>query len=109
MRKAVCRTLRELQGMQCIELDDAPEPKREIACTRSFGQAVTELLPLVEAVSELASRAAEKLRKQGNLARQLLVFCHTSPFRPGPRVPPHGSLPSIPLLKQRPAIQSVRT
>lgn len=79
------RTVRELQGMQCIELDNAPEPKREIACTRSFGQAVTELPPLVEAVSEFASRAAEKLRKQGSLASQLLVFCHTSPFRPGPR------------------------
>ena len=79
------RTVRELQGMQCIDLDDAPAPKKEIACTRSFGQAITELPPLIEAVSEFASRAAEKLRKQGSLASQLLVFAHTSPFRPGPR------------------------
>ena len=79
------RTVRELQGMPCIALDDAPAPKKEIACTRAFGQAVTELAPLVEAVSEFASRAAEKLRKQGSLASQLLVFAHTSPFRPGPR------------------------
>ena len=79
------RTVRELQGMQCIDLDDAPAPKKEIACTRSFGQAITELPPLVEAVSEFASRAAEKLRKQGSLASQLLVFAHTSPFRPGSR------------------------
>lgn len=79
------RTVRELQGMQCIDLDDAPAPKKQIACTRSFGQAITELAPLVEAVSEFASRAAEKLRRQGGLASQLLVFCHTSPFRPGPR------------------------
>ena len=79
------RTVRELQGMQCIDLDNAPAPKKEIACTRSFGQAITELPPLVEAVSEFASRAAEKLRKQGSLASQLLVFAHTSPFRPGPR------------------------
>jgi len=79
------RTVRELQGMQCIDLDDAPAPKKQIACTRSFGQAITELAPLVEAVSEFASRAAEKLRQQGGLASQLLVFCHTSPFRPGPR------------------------
>ena len=79
------RTVRELQGMPCIALDDAPAPKKEIACTRAFGTAVTELPPLVEAVSEFASRAAEKLRKQGSLASQLLVFCHTSPFRPGPR------------------------
>ena len=79
------RTVRELQGMQCIDLDDAPAAKKEIACTRSFGQAITELPPLMEAVSEFASRAAEKLRKQGSLASQLLVFAHTSPFRPGPR------------------------
>ena len=79
------RTVRELQGMQCIDLDDAPAPKKQIACTRSFGQAITELAPLVEAVSEFASRAAEKLRQQGGVASQLLVFCHTSPFRPGPR------------------------
>ena len=79
------RTVRELQGMQCIDLDDAPAPKKQIACTRSFGQAITELVPLVEAVSEFASRAAEKLRQQGGVASQLLVFCHTSPFRPGPR------------------------
>ena len=79
------RTVRELQGMQCIDLDNAPAPKKEIAHTRSFGQGVTELPPLVEAVSEFASRAAEKLRTQGGLATLLLVFAHTSPFRPGPR------------------------
>jgi DNA polymerase V len=79
------RTVRELQGMPCIDLTDAPEPKKEIACTRSFGSVVTDLPPLIEAVSEFASRAAEKLRKQGSLASQLLVFCHTSPFRDGPR------------------------
>ena len=79
------RTVRELNGTACIGLDDAPPSKREIACTRSFGRPVTALVPLVEAVSEFASRAAEKLRKQNSLAKQVHVFCHTSPFRPGPR------------------------
>lgn len=79
------RTVRELQGMPCIELDDAPSPKKEIACTRSFGKPITDLGPLLQAVSEFASRAGEKLRKQGSLASELLVFAHTSPFRPGPR------------------------
>ncbi|KGM38700.1 DNA polymerase V subunit UmuC [Aquabacterium sp. NJ1] len=79
------RTLRELLGQTCIELDDAPLPKQEIACTRSFGRPVQQLEPLIEAVSEFAARAAEKLRKQGSLAGQLHVFAHTSPFRPGPR------------------------
>ena len=79
------RTVRELQGMPCIELDAMGAPRKEIACTRSFGRSVTVLEPLAEAVTEFASRAAEKLRKQGSVAGQVLVFAHTSPFRPGPR------------------------
>lgn len=79
------RTVRELQGMPCVQLEDAPAPKKEIACTRSFGRPVTDLAPLLEAVSEFASRAGEKLRDQGSLCAKLLVFAHTSPHRPGPR------------------------
>lgn len=35
------RTVRELQGTSCIDLDHAPAAKQEIACTRSFGHSVT--------------------------------------------------------------------
>ena len=54
------RTVLELQGMSCISLEDAPPPKQEIACTRSFGHPITELRHVSEAVTEFASRAAEK-------------------------------------------------
>ena len=79
------RTVRELQGEPCISLEEAPPAKQQIACTRSFGQPVTELPDLIEAISEFASRAAEKLRGQFALAGLIQVFAHTSPFRPGPR------------------------
>jgi len=79
------RTVRELQGKQCIGLDDAPAPKKEIACTRSFGHVVTELSGLTEAISEFASRAAEKVRKQHSLAQEVMVFIRTSPFRKDPQ------------------------
>lgn len=79
------RTVLELQGMSCITLEQAPPPKKQIASTRSFGQAITTLPPLIEAVSEFATRAAEKLRAGGLRAGALQVFAHTSPFRPGPR------------------------
>lgn len=75
------RTVRELQGTACVDLDDAPAPKKEIACTRSFGHPVTALSDLNEAVTHFASRAAEKLRKQGSTAQQLMCFIRTSPFR----------------------------
>ncbi len=79
------RTVRELQGMSCIDLDDAPGAKKEIACTRSFGHPVTELSDLNEAVTHFASRAAEKLRKQGSTAHQVMCFVRTSPFRKDPQ------------------------
>ncbi len=79
------RTVRELQGEPCISLDEAPSAKKQIACTRSFGHAITDLPPLIEAVGAFASRTAEKLRRQGSLAGQVHVFAHTSPFRPGPK------------------------
>ena len=75
------RTVRELQGTACIGFDDEPAPKQEIACTRSFGHSVLELRELQEAVTEFASRASEKLRKQDGHAGQVLVFIRTSPFR----------------------------
>lgn len=79
------RTWRELRGEPCIELTDIPTPKKQIACTRSFGHPVFGLTELREAISEFTSRAAEKLRKQRHLAGQILVFARTSPFRDGPR------------------------
>ena len=79
------RTVRELQGQQCVSLDDQPAPKKEIAFTRSFGQPVRDIEALIEAVSAFASGTGAKLRKQHSLAGQLLVFIHTSPFRPGPK------------------------
>lgn len=79
------RTVRELQGTSCVDLEDAPAPKKEIACTRSFGHPVTELSDLSEAVTHFASRAAEKLRKQGSTANQVMCFVRTSPFRKDPQ------------------------
>jgi DNA polymerase V len=88
------RTVRELQGTPCIDLEDAPAAKKEIACTRSFGHPVTALTDLNEAVSHFATRAAEKLRKQGSAAHQLICFVRTSPFRKDPQY--SGSI-SVPL------------
>lgn len=75
------RTVRELQGTPCIELGDDLAPKQCIAWTRSFGNPVTQLHHLREAVTEFASHAAQNVRKQHSRARQVLVFIRTSPFR----------------------------
>jgi DNA polymerase V len=75
------RTVRELQGTPCVDLDSTPALKKEIACTRSFGNPITELHHLIEAVTEFATRAAEKVRKQHSQTAQVLTYIRTSPFR----------------------------
>ncbi len=90
------RTVRELQGMPCIGLDDQPPPKKEIACTRSFGQPISDLPALEQAVSTFASMAAQKLRRQASHTAHVLVFIHTSPYRKGPQ---YARSITVPLLR----------
>ena len=73
--------MRELQGTACFTLDTVPERSQQIAYTRSFGQPVSGLLELQQAVTEFSSHAAEKLRLQHSLTSQVLVYIRTSPFR----------------------------
>lgn len=74
------RTVRELNGISCLALDAASAPKKQIICSRSFGQRVTEYADMHAAVCGHVERACEKLRSQGSTARMLNVFIRTSPF-----------------------------
>ena len=89
------KTVRELNGTPCIEFEDEPPAKQQIACTRSFGQPITELHELQEAITEFACRAAEKLRKQNSHTGQLMAFIRTSPVRE--KDPQYSRSASLPL------------
>lgn len=75
------RTVRELNGESCIELEEIPPTKKQIVCSRSFGVKVTQFELLREAVCEYATRATDKLRKEQQQAKVLTVFIRTSPFK----------------------------
>ena len=98
------RTVRELNGVSCIDMEHAPAPKQEIACTRSFGTQVSSKGALREALTEFASRAARKLRGQGSATNAVHVFIRTSPFRPND--PQYASSSTVPL--PRPSSDTLR-
>ena len=77
------RTINELNGIACYPLEEQPPAKKQIFCTRSFGEKLTALAPIKQAVAVYASRAAEKLRAQNSLVQSIQVFLHTSPFESG--------------------------
>jgi DNA polymerase V len=75
------RTAQELRGVPCIALEDQPAPKKNITVSRMFGRPINAIKDLEEAIASYATRAAEKLRKEGLHANTMLVFFHTSPFK----------------------------
>lgn len=76
------KTVRELNGIHCLELEDTSEPRRQIVSSRSFGYYVSDLGQLREAVTQYTARAAEKLRRQGSVAGLLSVSIRSSPHNP---------------------------
>jgi DNA polymerase V len=71
----------ELQGKSCLPLELCPQPKQNTCVSRSFGKPVTTKQELREAVAFHASKAAEKLRSQKQIATALSVFARSSPFK----------------------------
>lgn len=78
------RTWRELHGEACFRLHESPPVRQQIIVSRSFGQRLTELHQLHEAVSFFTARAAEQLRLDGSWTRQIMVFIQSSNFAHGP-------------------------
>ncbi len=77
------KTIRELNGVACIELEESGLAKKQIINSRSFGIPVTDIHSLTEAVSFYISRAAVKLRQQQSVAGMVHVYIHTSRYRTG--------------------------
>ncbi len=74
------RTVRELRGEPCLELEEFAPAKQEIVCSRSFGERVTDYEEMRQAIYSYAARAAEKLRGEHQYCRFISTFVKTSPF-----------------------------
>jgi DNA polymerase V len=78
----VARTVMELNGTTCLELEEISPNKQQIVCSRSFSRRLTQYQELSKALSDFCSRAAEKLRRQQSVTGCVTVFIRTSPFNP---------------------------
>ncbi|MDC5145128.1 Y-family DNA polymerase [Acinetobacter baumannii] len=78
----MARTIYELQGISCIEIEHTPPSKKQIVASRSFGTRVTELTDLKEAISMYAQDACKRLRDEGLLCGCMIAFVQSNPFDP---------------------------
>lgn len=79
------RTVRELNGLPCLEMEEITPPRQQIISSRSFGKSVRTLEELRESVVSHAARAAEKLRQDGSVAQAVMVFAQTNRFKDTPQ------------------------
>ena len=74
------RTITELRGQSCLAFDADPEKKKQIICTRSFGDKTSIYRLLSEALAYHVTRACVKLREQASVASHITVGIRTNPF-----------------------------
>jgi len=76
------RTVNELRGVPCAELEISPPARQQIICSRSLAEKTANARLLREALAYHTSRACVTLRQQGSEARCLTVFLKTNVFNP---------------------------
>ncbi|MCW8037963.1 Y-family DNA polymerase [Acinetobacter entericus] len=74
------KTVAELQGISCIEIEHAPPAKKQIISSRSFGQRVTDKESLSEAMSDYLQSAVKRLREDNSLCGCVIAFAESNPF-----------------------------
>lgn len=85
MTVAGARIVEELRGVSCLPLEDCPQQKKSVTCSRSFGVLVESLGEMREAVSAYMTRAAERLRRSKLAAGVVTIFLNTDRFGGGPQ------------------------
>lgn len=74
------RTLLELHGVSCIELEHTQAPRKQIAASRSFGQRIYHIDDLKEAMSLYVQDAVARLRGEKMLCGYMIGFVQSNPF-----------------------------
>jgi len=74
------RTVYELRGDCCYNLEQNPPAKKSLAVSRMFGVPIDSIEQLKEAAASYAARAGERLREHKLAAGAMSVFVTTSRF-----------------------------
>ena len=82
------RTVLELRGEDCIGFEDMPQPRQTTMVSRSFGNPVTALEDLTDAVTAFATDAARTIRTANRVCSSVHPFIETSRFRKDPPYAP---------------------
>jgi len=75
------KTVYELRGIKCFELQTSESPKKNIRNSRTFSRDTNDYNKIKKAISSFASKAAEKLRAQKSVASTISLFINTNKYK----------------------------
>ena len=74
------KTVMELRGISCIDLETEETRRKSCCVSRSFGKKIESLGKLKESITTHCLNAAEKIRTDKQTTRAVTIFIRTSPF-----------------------------
>ncbi len=74
------KTVMELRGIFCIDLETEETRRKSCCVSRSFGKKVESLDKLKESITTHCLNASEKIRTDKQTTRAVTIFIRTSPF-----------------------------
>ena len=74
------KTVMELRGVSCIDLETQESKRKSCCVSRSFGKKVESIEKLRESITTHCLNAAEKIRTDKQTTKAITVFIRTSPF-----------------------------
>jgi DNA polymerase V len=86
------KTVRELQGVSCIDIEHDVPSKHQIISSRSYGQPVYELEDIKASIRLYISRAVTRLRQDQSLCRMVGVFIQTGRFGNSEKYAPYTAI-----------------
>ncbi len=79
------RAAKELAGEPCYPLEFTKPQKKHIGCGKSFGIKVESLREIKEGLASHIAQAAARLRQDGQVAGEIIVYLQTNPFSDAPQ------------------------
>ena len=76
------RIVYELQGVTCLDINEIL-PKKNIMCSRSFGNVISDKSSIKKFIAEYTIRACEKMRGQSTRTQSIYIFLQTNKFNNG--------------------------
>lgn len=83
------KTIQELQGISCIDLEADSVAKQQIISSRSYGHHIYDIEDIKASVRQYVARAVKRMREDSSICKMIGVYIQTNRFNKAERYSPY--------------------